>query len=48
MIEGSRFRVALKRGELRADLHRPHSAKEAKPYQVRAAREFLAKLEITR
>ena len=28
------------RGE-RADFHRPHPAKEAKPYQVRCAREFL-------
>jgi hypothetical protein len=25
----------------RADFHRPHPAKEAKPYQVRCAREFL-------
>lgn len=48
MIEGSGSRVAFKRGELRADFHRPHPAKEAKPYQVRAAREFLEKLEITR
>jgi hypothetical protein len=48
MIEGSGARVAFKRGELRADFHRPHPAKEAKPYQVRAAREFLEKLEIQR
>ena len=46
MIEGNGSRVAFKRGELRADFHRPHPAKEAKPYQVRAAREFLQKLEI--
>ena len=25
----------------RVDFHRPHPAKEAKPYQVRCAREFL-------
>ena len=29
-------------GKERADFHRPHPAKEAKPYQVRCAREFLA------
>lgn len=28
------------RGE-RADFHRPHPARQAKPYQVRCAREFL-------
>jgi HicA toxin of bacterial toxin-antitoxin, len=28
-------------GNERADFHRPHPAKEAKPYQVRCAREFL-------
>lgn len=28
-------------GSERADFHRPHPAKEAKPYQVRCAREFL-------
>lgn len=48
MFEGSGSRVAFKRGELRVDFHRPHPAKEAKPYQVRAAREFLEKLEIQR
>ena len=47
MIEGSGSRVAFRQGKLRADFHRPHPAKEAKPYQVRAAREFLEKLEIT-
>ncbi len=46
MIEGNGSRVAFKQGKLRADFHRPHPAKEAKPYQVRAAREFLEKLEI--
>ena len=28
-------------GNERADFHRPHPAKEAKPYQVRCGREFL-------
>lgn len=46
LIEGSGSRVAFKMQGLRADFHRPHPQKEAKPYQVRAAREFLEKLEI--
>ena len=47
LIEGQGSRIAFKRGDLRADFHRPHPGKEAKPYQVRAAREFLKKLEVT-
>lgn len=47
LIEGQGSRIAFKRGDLRADFHRPHPRKEAKPYQVRAAREFLKKLEMT-
>jgi hypothetical protein len=46
LIEGSGSRVAFKKGELRADFHRPHPGNEAKPYQVRVVREFLRKLEI--
>ena len=46
VIEGSGSRVAFKRDGLRADFHRPHPGKEAKPYQVRAARDFLNELEI--
>lgn len=46
LIEGSGSRVAFKKGDLRADFHRPHPGNEAKPYQVRATREFLRKLEI--
>ena len=46
IIEGRGSRVAFKQGEMRADFHRPHPAKEAKPYQVRAAREFLERLEV--
>ena len=46
IIEGSGARVAFKSGALRADFHRPHPSKEAKPYQVRAVREFLQQLEI--
>ena len=47
MIEGSGSRVAFKRDGLRADSHRPHPGKEAKPYQIRAAREFLEVLGVT-
>ncbi|MCF8127641.1 MAG: type II toxin-antitoxin system HicA family toxin [Deltaproteobacteria bacterium] len=46
LIEGKGSRVAFKHGDLRADFHRPHPGKEAKPYQVRAVREFLKKLEV--
>jgi len=46
LIEGSGSRVGFKKDDLRADFHRPHPGKEAKPYQVRAVREFLKKLEI--
>lgn len=42
MAEGSGSRVAFVLNGKRADFHRPHPGKEAKRYQVRAAREFLA------
>lgn len=42
--EGSRMSVLLS-GE-RVHFHRPHPGKEAKRYQVRAAREFLERLGI--
>ena len=41
MAEGEGSRVALLLNGKRADFHRPHPGKEAKRYQVRAAREFL-------
>jgi len=51
--EGSRvsFRFILEReGKpaevFREDFHRPHPGKEAKPYQVEAARKFLTKIVI--
>ncbi len=44
VIEGSGSRVAFRFDQLRADFHRPHPNKEAKPYQVRDAREFLMAL----
>lgn len=46
IIEGDGSRVAFKRDGLRADFHRPHPGKEAKPYQVRLAREFLQSLGV--
>ncbi|MCX5905848.1 MAG: type II toxin-antitoxin system HicA family toxin [Deltaproteobacteria bacterium] len=46
VIEGDGSRVGFKMGDLRADFHRPHPEKEAKPYQVRAAREFLEQLGV--
>jgi HicA toxin of bacterial toxin-antitoxin, len=44
VIEGSGSRVAFRRDNIRADFHRPHPQKEAKSYQVKAAREFLEML----
>lgn len=41
IIEDSGSRVAFRYDDLRADFHRPHPGKEARPYQVRAVREFL-------
>jgi hypothetical protein len=46
IFEGNGSRVRFKHGDHRADFHRPHPGKEAKPYQVRAVREFLAALEV--
>lgn len=41
LIEGRGSRVAFVYAEKRADFHRPHPNKEAKPYQVKAAAEYL-------
>ena len=41
VIEGNGSRVGFILHGERADFHRPHPGKEAKPYQLRAAREFL-------
>lgn len=46
MIEGDGSRVAFRKGVERADFHRPHPGKEAKPYQVRAAREYLERIGV--
>jgi hypothetical protein len=41
VIEGRGSRVRFELHGLVATFHRPHPAKEAKPYQVRDARRFL-------
>ncbi|MBZ0126419.1 MAG: type II toxin-antitoxin system HicA family toxin [Rhodocyclaceae bacterium] len=41
VIEGRGSRVRFAYGERVASFHRPHPAKEAKPYQVEDARAFL-------
>ena len=46
IIEGSGSRVRFSKGGVIATFHRPHPAKEAKPYQVEKSREFLEKLGI--
>jgi hypothetical protein len=45
-IEGRGSRVAFVIHDRKADFHRPHPGKEAKRYQVRAAREFLEKIGV--
>ena len=46
VIEGARSRVRFERSGIIAVFHRPHPAKEAKRYQVRDAKEFLAKIGV--
>lgn len=47
VIEGRGSRVRFERdGEIET-FHRPHPSKEAKRYQVRAARDFLKRIGIT-
>lgn len=46
VIEGSGSRVRFELNGVIASFHRPHPHKEAKPYQVRDAREFLSKAGI--
>jgi len=40
-IEGNGSRVSFELNGIIATFHRPHPAKEAKPYQVKDARAFL-------
>jgi hypothetical protein len=46
MTEGSGSRVRFSKGAEMFTTHRPHPGKEAKPYQVRAAREFLERVGV--
>jgi hypothetical protein len=47
VIEGDGSRVGFELNNRRFDSHRPHPGKEAKPYQVKAVREFLKLLGVT-
>ena len=46
VIEGNGSRVRFEKGGEIESFHRPHPAKEAKRYQVRAARAFLTRLGV--
>lgn len=46
VIEGNGSRVRFEKDGIIATFHRPHPAKEAKPYQVRDARHFLETLGV--
>ena len=46
LIEGNGSRVRFEKDGMVATFHRPHPAKEAKPYQVRDARRFLEELGV--
>lgn len=46
VIEGNGSRVRFEKGGLVTTFHRPHPAKEAKPYQVRDARQYLENLGV--
>jgi HicA toxin of bacterial toxin-antitoxin, len=46
VIEGSGSRVRFERDGMIETFHRPHPAKEAKRYQVRAARAYLLRMGI--
>ena len=47
VIEGNGSRVRFVKGNEVETFHRPHPAKEAKRYQVRAARAFLERIGVT-
>lgn len=46
VIEGNGSRVRFEKDGLVATFHRPHPAKEAKPYQVRDARQYLENMGV--
>lgn len=47
VVEGNGSSVTFEKDGRRAYFHRPHPQREALIYRVKAAREFLMKLEIT-
>ncbi len=47
VIEGNDSRVSFIINNEKGDFHRPHPGKEAKRYQVKNAKEFLIKAEVT-
>jgi len=46
LVEGNGSRVRFYKGHIVATFHRPHPKKEAKPYQVKDARNFLTQLGV--
>jgi hypothetical protein len=46
VVEGNGSRVRFEKDGQIAIFHRPHPAKEAKPYQVRDARQYLENLGV--
>jgi hypothetical protein len=46
LIEGNGSRVRFVKDSMIESFHRPHPAKEAKRYQVRAARDYLIRLGV--
>jgi hypothetical protein len=46
LVEGSGSRVRFVKDDMIETFHRPHPAKEAKRYQVRAARDYLIRLGV--
>lgn len=46
LVEGRGSRVRFVKGDAVETFHRPHPEKEAKRYQVRAARSFLQRLRV--
>ena len=47
IIEGDGSRVSFVISDEKGDFHRPHPGKEAKRYQVKNAKDFLIRAEIT-
>ena len=46
LVEGNGSRVRFVKDQEVENFHRPHPAKEAKRYQIKAAREFLTRLGV--